>query len=170
MADYKLILPAMGEGVMEATVINWLKNVGDMIEEDESVVEIATDKVDSDVPSPVSGKLKEILVNVDGVAKIGEPIAILEVEGEMASTEETASAPEEDLLENQIPPDVAAELEKPLHPLTVDTPSSGKFYSPLVKSIIRQEGISVAELDGIQGSGKEGRVTKEDILKFVENK
>ena len=170
MADYKLILPAMGEGVMEATVINWLKNVGDMIEEDESVVEIATDKVDSDVPSPVAGKLKEILVNVDGVAKIGEPIAILEVEGEMASTEETASAPEEDLLENQIPPDVAAELEKPLQPLTVDTPSSGKFYSPLVKSIIRQEGISVAELDGIQGSGKEGRVTKEDILKFVENK
>lgn len=170
MADYKLILPAMGEGVMEATVINWLKNVGDMIEEDESVVEIATDKVDSDVPSPVAGKLKEILVNVDGVAKIGEPIAILEVEGEMASAEETASAPEDDLLENQIPPDVAAELEKPLQPLTVDTPSSDKFYSPLVKSIIRQEGISVAELDGIQGSGKEGRVTKEDILKFVENK
>jgi len=81
MSDYKLILPAMGEGVMEATVINWLKNVGDRIEEDESVVEIATDKVDSDVPSPVAGKLKEILVNVDGVAKIGEPIAILEIEG-----------------------------------------------------------------------------------------
>lgn len=171
MADYKLILPAMGEGVMEATVINWLKNVGDDIAEDESVVEIATDKVDSDVPSPVAGKLKEILINVDGIAKIGEAIAILEVEGEVSTVEETVAAPAETPTETQPEQAVVAELEKPLQTsASVNTSSSDKFYSPLVKSIAQQEGISVAELDGISGSGKEGRVTKEDILKFVENK
>lgn len=171
MADYKLILPAMGEGVMEATVINWLKNVGDTIEEDESVVEIATDKVDSDVPSPVAGKLKEILINVDGIAKIGEAIAILEVDGEVSTVEETVAAPAETPTETQPEQVVVAELEKPLQSSgSIDTSSSDKFYSPLVKSIAQEEGISVSELDGISGSGKEGRVTKEDILKFVENK
>lgn len=170
MADYKLILPAMGEGVMEATVINWLKNIGDTIQEDESVVEIATDKVDSDVPSPVAGKLKEILVNVDGIAKIGEAIAILEVEGDV-SLQETVSAPAETISENQPEQNVVEELEKPLQTSgSLAISSSDKFYSPLVKSIAQQEGISVNELDGISGSGKEGRVTKEDILKFVEDK
>lgn len=169
MADYKLILPAMGEGVMEATVINWLKNVGDNIEEDESVVEIATDKVDSDVPSPVAGKLKEILVNVDGIAKIGEPIAILEVEGEVSSAEPVAIPAETSISEPET--SVVTELEKPLQSSeSLDVSSSDKFFSPLVKSIAQQEGISVAELESIQGSGKEGRVTKEDILKFVESK
>ena len=169
MADYKLILPAMGEGVMEATVINWLKNVGDNIEEDESVVEIATDKVDSDVPSPVAGKLKEILVNVDGIAKIGEPIAILEVEGEVSSAEPVAIPAETSISEPET--SVVAELEKPLQSSgSLEVSSSDKFFSPLVKSIAQQEGISVAELESIQGSGKEGRVTKEDILKFVESK
>ncbi len=171
MADYKLILPAMGEGVMEATVINWLKNVGDSIAEDESVVEIATDKVDSDVPSPVAGKLKEILINVDGIAKIGEAIAILEVEGEVSPAEETVSTQGETVAESQPETAVVAELEKPLQAAgSMDTSASDKFYSPLVKSIAQQEGISVVELDGISGSGKEGRVTKEDILKFVEDK
>ncbi len=169
MSDYKLILPAMGEGVMEATIINWLKNVGDPIQEDESVVEIATDKVDSDVPSPVAGKLKEILVNVDGIAKIGEPIAILEIEGEAP-----AEAPEpqsESVTETQPEAIVMAELEKPLQQQqAVAASDSDKFYSPLVKSIAQAENISVSELDKIQGSGKEGRVTKEDILKFVEDK
>lgn len=170
MSDYKLILPAMGEGVMEATVINWLKNVGDSIEEDESVVEIATDKVDSDVPSPVAGKLKEILVNVDGIAKIGEPIAILEVDGEVASAEPVAVSTEAtSALEPEV--SVVTELEKPLQSAqSFETSPSGKFYSPLVKSIAQAENISTAELDNIQGSGKEGRVTKEDILKFIEDK
>lgn len=171
MSDYKLILPAMGEGVMEATVISWLKKVGDPITEDESVVEIATDKVDSDVPSPVAGVLKEILIDVDGVAKIGEPIAILEIEGNASSPEsqinETAQAsqPESETA-------IVKELEQPLSQNNnpIDVSSSDKFYSPLVKSIAQAENISVAELDQIQGSGKEGRVTKEDILKFVEDK
>src|SRR5690606_39502 len=163
----KLILPAMGEGVMEATVISWLKKVGDPIAEDESVVEIATDKVDSDVPSPVAGILKEILVDVDGVAKIGEPIAILEIEGEAAS-----DAPAAPQVETAVEAEVVKELEKPLSTTNtvIDTSNSDKFYSPLVKSIAQAENISVAELDQIQGSGLEGRVTKEDILKYVENK
>lgn len=166
MSDYKLILPAMGEGVMEATVISWLKKVGDPIAEDESVVEIATDKVDSDVPSPVSGILKEILIDVDGVAKIGEPIAILEVEGDVTS--DSAPAP---IAENTVEPAVVKELEKPLKEnISFDASQSDKFYSPLVKSIAQAENISVAELDQIQGSGLEGRVTKEDILKLVEDK
>ncbi|MGB3453549.1 MAG: dihydrolipoamide acetyltransferase family protein [Moheibacter sp.] len=168
MSDYKLILPSMGEGVMEATVINWLKAPGDTIEEDEAVVEIATDKVDSEVPSPVAGKLKEILIQTDSIAKIGEPIAILEVEGavnqaeEVATPARTVETPE---------PEVVRELEKPLKesPAAVST-DSDRFYSPLVKSIAKAEGISGAELDSISGSGMEGRVTKEDILKFVEDK
>lgn len=171
MSDYKLILPAMGEGVMEATVINWLKNVGDQIQEDESVVEIATDKVDSDVPSPVAGKLKEIFVNVDGIAKIGEPIAILEIEGEAPASAENQEPKAEMPGGEQPEPAVVNELEKPLQAnQQVDFSTSGKFYSPLVKSIAQAENISVAELDQIVGSGKEGRVTKDDILKFVENK
>lgn len=169
MSDYKLILPAMGEGVMEATVINWLKNVGDQIQEDESVVEIATDKVDSDVPSPVAGKLKEILINVDGIAKIGEPIAILEIEGEAPAGPEVPEPQSEDV--TQAEEKVVTELEKPLQAhQPVDISSSDKFYSPLVKSIAQAENISASELDTITGSGKEGRVTKDDILKFVEDK
>lgn len=168
MSDYKLILPSMGEGVMEATIINWLKAPGDTIEEDEAVVEIATDKVDSEVPSPVAGKLKEILIQTDNIAKIGEPIAILEVEGSVTQAEEiavpaqTAETPEAE---------VVKELEKPLKesPAAAST-DSDRFYSPLVKSIAKAEGISGAELDSISGSGMEGRVTKEDILKFVEDK
>ena len=170
MSDYKLILPAMGEGVMEATVITWLKKVGDPIAEDESVVEIATDKVDSDVPSPVAGILKEILIDVDGVAKIGEPIAILEIEG--GATETPNSEPAQADLAPQSEQTVVAELEQPLtqSTQTFDVSSSDKFYSPLVKSIAQTENISIAELDQIKGSGKEGRVTKEDLIKFVEDK
>lgn len=168
MSDYKLILPSMGEGVMEATVINWLKAPGDTIEEDEAVVEIATDKVDSEVPSPVAGKLKEILIQTDNIAKIGEPIAILEVEGAVTQAEEiTAPAQTVETPE----PEVVRELEKPLKesPAAVST-DSDRFYSPLVKSIAKAEGISGAELDSISGSGLEGRVTKDDILKFAEDK
>ncbi|MDD3771923.1 MAG: dihydrolipoamide acetyltransferase family protein [Weeksellaceae bacterium] len=169
MADYKLILPAMGEGVMEATVISWLKNVGDSVEEDESIVEIATDKVDSEVPSPVSGKVKELLVQTEETAKIGQAIAIIEVEGEVTQTEETvAETP------NKIQVDTAAitELEKPLQEnnLTSLSSENGKFYSPLVKSIAQTEGVTATELNQLQGSGLEGRVTKEDILKFVADK
>ncbi len=158
----------MGEGVMEATVTNWIKNIGDAIAEDESVVEIATDKVDSDVPSPVSGVLKEILVPVDGIAKVGEPIAILSVDGVVEQTETTE---EIDTNNDQEIADAAKSIEvAAIKSETVITSSDDKFYSPLVKSIAKEEGVSQAELDQITGSGKDGRVTKDDILNFVKNR
>ena len=160
----------MGEGVMEATVTNWIKNIGDAIAEDESVVEIATDKVDSDVPSPVAGVLKEILVPVDGIAKVGEPIAILSVDGVVEQTEE---AEEVDTNSDQEIADTAKTIEAEVATIkseTIITSSDDKFYSPLVKSIAKEEGVSQTELDQILGSGKDGRVTKDDILNFIKNR
>ena len=172
MAEYKLLLPSMGEGVMEATVINWLYNEGDTVNEDDSIVEIATDKVDSDVPTPVSGKIIKILVHKDEIAKVGEPIAILEieVEGEITHVTETPKI-EEPTIENPVP-EVVSELEKPLQvvPSTPQEFSGDLYLSPLVKSIAEQEGISEAELKSIKGTGLEGRITKEDILDFVKNR
>ena len=168
MAEYKLLLPSMGEGVMEATIITWLFNEGDTVKEDDSVVEIATDKVDSDVPTPVSGKIVKIFKQKDEVAKVGEVIAILEIEGEgdTATSEEVkteTSAPDADTIKA---------IEEPLNPTaTSHVEFSGDLYlSPLVKSIAQQEKISETELQTIKGSGLEGRITKEDILSHVANR
>ena len=177
MSDYKLILPSMGEGIMEATVINWLKNIGDLIAEDESIVEIATDKVDSDVPSPVSGILKEILIPVDGIAKIGEPIAILTVEGELV-VEDNVFVEEQKI---EVPVDVvssANEIEQEINTIQIQKEvvvsnnqlKSDRFYSPLVRSIAKEEGILDNELDMITGSGVDGRVTKDDIKNYLLNR
>lgn len=161
----------MGEGVMEATIISWLYNEGDTVNEDDSVVEIATDKVDSDVPTPVSGKIVKILKHKDEVAKIGEAIAILEIagEGEVAPVAETPKAEEP---KTEAPAaEVVKELEKPLANTSTPQEFSGDVYlSPLVKSIAQEENISEAELKTIKGSGLEGRITKEDILAFVKNR
>ncbi|CAD7814203.1 Dihydrolipoyllysine-residue acetyltransferase component of pyruvate dehydrogenase complex [Chryseobacterium aquaeductus] len=168
MAEYKLLLPSMGEGVMEATVITWLFNEGDQVKEDDSVVEIATDKVDSDVPTPVSGKIIKILKQKDEVAKVGEAIAILEIEGEGGS-----SSSEEVKTETTTPDaDTIKAIEEPLNPTaTSQVEFSGDLYlSPLVKSIAQQENISESELNTIKGSGLEGRITKEDILAHVSNR
>ncbi|MCW3168979.1 2-oxo acid dehydrogenase subunit E2 [Chryseobacterium sp. 09-1422] len=168
MAEYKLLLPSMGEGVMEATVITWLFNEGDQVKEDDSVVEIATDKVDSDVPTPVSGKIVKILKQKDEVAKVGEAIAILEIEGEGAST-----SSEEVKTETPTPDaETIKAIEEPLNPTaTSHVEFSGDLYlSPLVKSIAQQENISESELKTIKGSGLEGRITKEDILSHVSNR
>jgi len=161
----------MGEGVMEATIISWLYNEGDTVNEDDSVVEIATDKVDSDVPTPVSGKIVKILKHKDEVAKIGEAIAILDIagEGEAAPVVETPKAEEP---KTEVPAaEVVKELEKPLATTSTPQEFSGDVYlSPLVKSIAQEENISEAELKTIKGSGLEGRITKEDILAFVKNR
>ena len=168
----------MGEGVMEATIISWLYNEGDTVNEDDSVVEIATDKVDSDVPTPVSGKIVKILKHKDEVAKIGEAIAILDIstplngttgEGEAAPVAETSKAEEP---KTEVPAaEVVKELEKPLATTSIPQEFSGDVYlSPLVKSIAQEENISEAELKTIKGSGLEGRITKEDILAFVKNR
>ncbi len=166
MAKFELKLPKMGESVAEATVTIWLKNVGDTIEMDEAVLEIATDKVDSEVPSEVSGKLIEILFQVDDVVQVGQTIAIIETEGDdsVASSESKNEAP---VAANEIAKtiDVAKETASP-----ADFAASEKFFSPLVKNIAKEEGISVAELETIAGSGKEGRVNKEDVLNYIKNK
>ncbi|WP_320815139.1 dihydrolipoamide acetyltransferase family protein [Flavobacterium sp.] len=165
MAKFELKLPKMGESVAEATITNWLKNVGETIEMDEAVLEIATDKVDSEVPSEVSGVLTEILFNVDDVVQVGQTIAIIETEGGAVAatpTAEVASAP-------------VAAVEKALEVAketvsSADFSDSDKFFSPLVKNIAKEEGISLAELESIAGSGKDGRVNKEDILNYIKNR
>ncbi len=169
MTKFELKLPKMGESVAEATLTSWLKEVGDTIEEDEAVLEIATDKVDSEVPSEVTGVLVEKLFDVDDVIQVGQTIAIIEIAGEGAIPE--VSSPEE---ENEVIPtkEIIAALAAPALETvsSVVQSSDSRFYSPLVKNIALAEGISQQELDQISGTGKDGRVTKNDILKFVENR
>lgn len=168
MARFELRLPKMGESVAEATITNWLKNIGDTIEMDEPVLEIATDKVDSEVPSEVSGVLVEQLFAVDEVVEVGAVLAVIETDQD---------APNDSITVDQaVVADIAQEvLETVSQPLiqstsdqqTVVTSSEGRFYSPLVRNIAQQEGIAQQELDAIIGTGKEGRVTKSDILDYV---
>ena len=163
MAKFELKLPKMGESVAEATITNWLKKVGEKIEADEPVLEIATDKVDSEIPSEVTGILTEILFNVDDVVQVGQTIAYIETEGgvaEVSVSESVAVTAVEQTVQ------VAKEaIETP-----VNFADSEKFFSPLVKNIAKEEGVAVAELEAIQGTGKEGRVTKNDILDYIKNR
>ena len=175
MAEYKLLLPSMGEGVMEATIISWLFKEGDFIKEEESVVEIATDKVDSDVPTPVSGKIVKILKQKDEIAAVGEAIAILETDAAGGNTDDVAEPKSYDEVKEQIPqpePEVVQTLEQPLNNNTASLKSDNAdvYLSPLVKSIVQEEKINDNELKTITGSGAEGRITKEDILKFVQQR
>lgn len=169
MAKVELIMPKMGESVAEATIISWHKEVGDSIELDETVVEIATDKVDSEVPSSLEGVLIEKLYEADAIVKVGEAFAIIETEGE---SEITASNSE------QIPSpalqEVAEQVEDEINQIKESTQkienNGDRFYSPLVRSIASEEGISIDELDQIKGSGKDGRVTKTDLLEYLSKK
>ena len=177
MAQFELILPKMGESVAEATITTWLKNEGDFIEAEESVVEVATDKVDSEVPSPVSGTLVKIISSVNDVAQVGAAIAIIETEGsgETEAAVESAPAPapapavEEVIAEIETQVAAAAQTVAPAAPnAPIAKNSNGRFYSPLVRSMAKEEGIGQAELDQIKGSGKDGRVTKKDVLAYLE--
>jgi len=185
MAKYQLLLPKMGESVAEATVITWLKNPGDKIDADDAVVEIATDKVDSDVPSPVSGVLVEQLYQKDEVVQVGSPIAIIETDEEEpapvaappAEPEQTKPVaeklvepePEVQAIEDNIPG--INQLPKVDAPVASTVQSSSvRFYSPLVRNIANQENVSQAELDAIPGTGAEGRLTKDDLLAYLENR
>ncbi len=164
MAQYELVLPKMGESVAEATIIKWVKNPGDTIDSDESILEIATDKVDSEVPSPVAGTLVKTLFNEGDVVKVGAVIAIIETEAGSASV----SAPSATAAPAPVTPGIKEVEERPAAVAASAVQSSGnRFYSPLVKSIASSEGISQAELDSVAGTGAEGRVTKQDILDFV---
>jgi 2-oxoglutarate dehydrogenase E2 component (dihydrolipoamide succinyltransferase) len=167
MAKFELILPKMGESVAEATITSWLKEVGDTIELDEAVLEIATDKVDSEVPSEVAGVLIEKLYEVDDVVAVGQPIAIIETEAAETATVASPSAKKAIEIVAKIEESVTANAIKTTVATTDLKSASGKFYSPLVKNIAKAEGISLEELEAIKGTGKDGRVSKKDILAYI---
>jgi 2-oxoglutarate dehydrogenase E2 component (dihydrolipoamide succinyltransferase) len=169
MAIVDLIMPKLGESIIEATVLKWNKNIGDAIQQDETVLEIATDKVDSEVPSTASGIISEILFNVNDVVPIGTVIAKIDT-GSNGSTitkssATTLAAKEFEAVTQELP-------EVPFVPasVTIKPSSNGKFYSPLVLNIANSEGISLSELENIPGTGNEGRVSKKDLLQYVASK
>lgn len=171
MAKIELIMPKMGESVAEATIISWHKEVGETIEMDETIVEIATDKVDSEVPSSLEGVLVEKLFDVDAVVKVGEPFAIIETSAE----ESNEPATQEKIPESPAStPEVAQKIEEEIAQVKESVQKienkGERFYSPLVRSIASEEGLSIADLDQITGSGKDGRVTKTDLLDYLQNK
>lgn len=169
----------MGESVAEATITEWLKNEGDSISMDESLLTIATDKVDSDLPSPVSGVLRKILFKVDDIIQVGQVIAHIETEEENTTKIESIDVKDDPIKSEEqleaIPVKNGEEKEKTStanieYKSTISRESSGRFYSPLVRSIAQEEGVSQEELDSIRGSGNEGRVTKHDLITFLDKK
>jgi 2-oxoglutarate dehydrogenase E2 component (dihydrolipoamide succinyltransferase) len=167
MAQVELIMPKMGESVNEATIIKWLKNEGDKIALDEPVLEIATDKVDSEIPSPFEGFLAKKLFNDGDVVQVGKAVALISTEAPAAGNNGPVSAPPAaETAKSQAPATATATSSTP----SIKNSDSSRFYSPLVKSIAKQEGISVQELDSISGSGQHGRVTKNDVLAYLPNK
>lgn len=191
MADFNLIMPKMGESITEATILRWLKKPGDMVALDETILEIATDKVDSEIPSPVAGRLEKILFEENAVVPVGQTIAVIATEAK-AGISTGNGKPEAPVIQKTLvpPPPAKPKAEDPVTPppapkapsvpfvpvaVTQHAPSNvsnagGRFYSPLVKNIATSEGISQAELDQISGTGQEGRVTKSDILSYLDNR
>lgn len=164
MALIELLMPKMGESVMEGTILNWLKKVGDKIEQDESILEVATDKVDTEIPSTHAGILKEILVKEGEVVQVGKPIAIIDSGG-------GGEAPQSSPAQEATTAVIEKQMQEVMSNVSVlSEPVSGRFYSPLVLNIAREEGISMSELDSIVGTGQEGRVTKTDILAYLQAK
>jgi len=166
MANFDIIMPKMGESIEEATITNWFVKEGDMVEEDDVLLEIATDKVDSEIPSPVEGVIKKIFFRQDEVVAVGTVIAVIGLDGDDSSStdEEPEAVIEEEVSDSE--PEV-------IHEKKNDEPvvsSQGRFYSPLVRTIAGKEGVSQDELDAIEGSGLNGRVRKEDLLKYLENR
>ena len=171
MSLIEMIMPKMGESIMEATVLKWLKNVGDKVEADEYLLEVATDKIDTEVPASHSGILTEIFVQEGEVAEIGKPICVIQTDGD-----ETNDLPKP----NQVSEKLTQEIEEikvltginidPASTLTTSNSEGSKFYSPLVLSICKEEKISNSELESIRGTGADGRVTKHDIFSFLENR
>lgn len=172
MKDFNLIMPKLGESIQEATIIRWLVKPGDMVQEDDVLLEIATDKVDSDIPSPVAGKVLKVLFAENAVVPVGVVIAVIntEVTGEMSEMQEVSDAtatPEPSQSSQSSQPSQPSQLSQPSQP---SQPSTGRFYSPLVLSIAKNEGVSVEELDVIRGTGTNGRVRKQDVIQYIESK
>ena len=170
MALVEMVMPKMGESIMEGTILTWLKKVGDTIEQDESVLEVATDKVDTEVPATHAGVLTEILAQEGDVVEVGKAIAVITtdaVENGSSKTAKVSSKKESEDNTEVVPTtavltDTASDLKIPVRA------ESGRFYSPLVRNIAAEENISLSELENLNGSGKEGRVTKKDVLAYLE--
>jgi 2-oxoglutarate dehydrogenase E2 component (dihydrolipoamide succinyltransferase) len=176
---HELIMPKMGESIMEATILRWVKNVGDTVDVDETILEIATDKVDSEVPSPVSGKISKIFFQENDVVEIGKVIAFIEVEGEEAGAATTEAEPTSvqhatangQTEDKPKPQEKKPEPQPALAEAAVGTSSytnGNRFYSPLVRNIAAKENIGLQELETVPGTGMGGRVTKKDILAYLE--
>lgn len=198
MAEFQLVMPKMGESVIEATLLTWHKKPGDAVHENEIILEVATDKVDSEVPCPVSGTLKTLLFNEGDVAAVGAVLAIIETDGSVpvvieaaveapsapvepkeesvpVEKEEVATPPTTEIQESIPEPQVLEEVKAFVAPVQAHTPppapiAGGRYYSPLVLNIAQTEGIGMSELESIPGTGMDGRVSKEDILSYIEKK
>lgn len=168
MARVELIMPKLGESVMEATILSWEKSVGDKIEMDENVVVIATDKVDTEVPSPVEGILAEILYPDGETVAIGTAIAIIETEASEGGVQASPAVAQTPAVEKQAAPQKQPQAQA--QAVASDFSESNRFYSPLVKSMAKEEGISLGELEAIAGSGLNGRVTKKDMLAYIQQR
>ena len=168
MALIEVLMPKMGESIVEATILSWLKKPGDKVELEESLLEVATDKVDTEIPSSHSGVLKEILAKEGELIKVGSAIAVID-----SVVEEKSASPIDEqppVVNASPPPTKSAVVQTNGVEHDVDFKSSNRFYSPLVKNIAKEENITVAELETIPGSGAEGRLTKKDILDFVQHR
>ncbi len=173
MAIVEMVMPKMGESIMEGTVLSWLKQEGDTIEADESVLEVATDKVDTEVPATHGGTLKEILVNEGDVVAVGAPIAKIETDAaveDATPAQDTPAAQKEEKVAEVNGQASNATTSSNGHAAVLDAPASDRFYSPLVMNIARQESIPMTELERVPGTGREGRVTKKDILAYLKNR
>src|SRR4051812_40036035 len=170
MATVDLVMPKMGESIMEATILKWHKNPGDRVKMDETVLEIATDKVDSEVPSTAEGILDEVMFNINDVVPIGTVIARIKTaaRGKPAASA-SAPAPQAEQPRQQAPP-APSPRQQPESQPQASASSGNRFYSPLVLNIAAQEGVSMGELEKMPGTGNEGRVTKRDILQYVSDK
>ncbi|NOY51386.1 MAG: 2-oxo acid dehydrogenase subunit E2 [Chlorobi bacterium] len=169
MARHELILPKMGEGIIEATINKWLKEVGDDVNEDDAVVEVATDKVDSEIPSPVDGVLVKLLFGEGEVAAVGDAIAIIETDADSSFAASVESETPKKHIKKTLGTE-RLEIASNKEPDHVSLKSSSRFLSPLVKSIAKAEGVSLAELEQIKGSGKDNRLVKQDVLAYLENR
>ncbi len=171
MSEFKILIPKLGESVQEATITKWFVKEGDTIEEDDPIFEVATDKVDSEIPSPVDGVVSKILFKEDDVVPVGEVVAIIKIEGEDDEDESEDVKESPEVTNNEAEEELAEKAEdvSPVKASDIKS-SSNRFYSPLVKSIAEKENITLEELESIEGSGQNGRVQKNDLLKFIEAK
>jgi 2-oxoglutarate dehydrogenase E2 component (dihydrolipoamide succinyltransferase) len=170
MAEIEIRLPKMGESVTEATITNWLKNIGDSVAIDEPLVEVATDKVDNELPSEAAGTLVKILFEKDQVAKVGDVIAILSSGGGSVSAEAPVEPKKEEIV-SSVKTDTVVEVKSAVKTEAISkNGSNGKFFSPLVRSIAQKENVSQSELESIQGTGQDGRVTKIDLISYLSNR